>query len=37
MSRRTRMTIVASLSSAFARFAAPSVRNTDKMLRSPKS
>jgi hypothetical protein len=37
ISRSTRMTIVFSRSSLFARLTAPSVRNTDKIFRKPKS
>ena len=37
MSRRPRMTIVGSVSLGFALFEAPSVLNTERMLRRPKS
>jgi hypothetical protein len=37
MSRITRMTIVDSVSTGLALFAAPNVRRTDRMLRRPKS
>lgn len=37
MSRKTRITIVDSLSLEFSRLAAPNERRTDRMLRKPKS